>query len=882
MDLKKRRLATRLFLSILFFLLLRWLFFCIILATAGKTEKEAFMTHSNLFYKRQDTADIYTNAYALDLLESIMDEHGTLHIDSLYELFRNEYPGIRINYNAYIELVEANLSVDSQLVEPCQVGKDKQKQQEDLRKSIDELSSQGLRELYKTFFAGLEEDSYQDNVVRLNAIFVKRDLFTTQRAVRKCMEALASKDEWLKEVSGALSCIAAENEEIPCNVFIQNKTILRLLNNQGLLTAGDLKKMDAEKMVVCISFDYARSFKSLESLGSPLPKAMEKRINEFIDKKLSSRAKEILEKRLFARDDRLTLEYFAERLGLTRERVRQIERDTMKELSHYQKQVEDDLQGVLGYCFYRKGERIMHKSEVVELLGNETAAQVAILLSCMDMPCSYHRELEVFYDSSVISPQKYIGGLIQKYGNFLPMAQFETITGLERIILEERYSVDIRRNLYRLKGVNYRDLVAEIINDQFPEGYSPYSEKDYAKFAEAYAQRFGGDSDIPSITAIRGFMVYQVFCQVDRGLYKLRESCVRLSGDLVAKIVDFIHQHLPIVYYASVYEAFHDELEALGVGNYFYLKGLIDPELPKEFTTKRNYIVAKDAQISGVEARKEYMRQFDGIFTFDDLRARFPGVHDYVFSCDAYEESDNGLIMLSTQKFIYLDKMAMPEGIEDKLKGVLEEVLSESDRRLATSRAVYERLTQRHPELLEEMNHIDDQFALFSLMRSLLKDSYSFSRPYISSRDNANLTTVGVIGDYMRQRDITTYQEIHEFCQGRNISFTMGFLVILDVFADEFVQISVNSMASKEYLNLSEEQLNDIGAALEMMFSITDALDTEVFKGYGMLPNIGVEWTKYLLAGVVRSYFASKYVIENTQILYGTTEFIIRRIEEGA
>ena len=45
-----------------------------------------------------------------------------------------------------------------------------------------------------------------------------------------------------------------------------------------------------------------------------------------------------------------------------------------------------------------------------------------------------------------------------------------------------------------------------------------------------------------------------------------------------------------------------------------------------------------------------------------------------------------------------------------------------------------------------------------------------------------------------------------------------------------------------------------------------------------MLPKLDRAWNKYLLVGIIRSYFKDEYEIENTERFYDTTEFIIRRV----
>lgn len=45
-----------------------------------------------------------------------------------------------------------------------------------------------------------------------------------------------------------------------------------------------------------------------------------------------------------------------------------------------------------------------------------------------------------------------------------------------------------------------------------------------------------------------------------------------------------------------------------------------------------------------------------------------------------------------------------------------------------------------------------------------------------------------------------------------------------------------------------------------------------------MLPKIEKPWNKYLLVGIIRSYFDEEFEVENTANQYFSTDFIVRRI----
>ena len=65
---------------------------------------------------------------------------------------------------------------------------------------------------------------------------------------------------------------------------------------------------------------------------------------------------------------------------------------------------------------------------------------------------------------------------------------------------------------------------------------------------------------------------------------------------------------------------------------------------------------------------------------------------------------------------------------------------------------------------------------------------------------------------------------------------------------------------------------------MDLIFDKYNELDTSVFKGYQMLPKMTVPWNKYLLIGIIRSYFDEQFEIENKNNMYNNTDFVIRRL----
>jgi hypothetical protein len=97
--------------------------------------------------------------------------------------------------------------------------------------------------------------------------------------------------------------------------------------------------------------------------------------------------------------------------------------------------------------------------------------------------------------------------------------------------------------------------------------------------------------------------------------------------------------------------------------------------------------------------------------------------------------------------------------------------------------------------------------------------------------------------------------------------------------SDNFVQVNIDTMVAKEKLAISDSNLKEIEKMLDLIFNRFDEIDTRRFNGYAMLPKLTYLWSKYLLVGIIRSFFNDIYEVENTETTYDSTDFIIRRIK---
>lgn len=139
-------------------------------------------------------------------------------------------------------------------------------------------------------------------------------------------------------------------------------------------------------------------------------------------------------------------------------------------------------------------------------------------------------------------------------------------------------------------------------------------------------------------------------------------------------------------------------------------------------------------------------------------------------------------------------------------------------------------------------------------------------------------SSYALIKNHAQKFDKIDHNTILDYVAKMNIGGLYSYLEFMDDMSDEYVQINIDTMVRKEKLGITQEQLTQLNQLLDLIFDKYNELDTSVFKGYQMLPKMPVSWNKYLLIGIIRSYFDEQFEIENKNNMYNNTDFVIRRL----
>ena len=188
---------------------------------------------------------------------------------------------------------------------------------------------------------------------------------------------------------------------------------------------------------------------------------------------------------------------------------------------------------------------------------------------------------------------------------------------------------------------------------------------------------------------------------------------------------------------------FKEEFINCNITNWFYVKGVLDPLLPANIRTKKDYC-CKTTYDGNVSTHfEDLFRDHDGVLTLDTFLKENPGVKDYILFNYANNNMDK-ILWLSNKTFIHVDYINIPRAAAIFIKEEANELFKVLNTDVITDSKLYIRVKHSYPDLMMSMPYIQNAFDLYSLTRYLLPDSFYYSRPFISKTEE-NISYARVI-----------------------------------------------------------------------------------------------------------------------------------------
>jgi hypothetical protein len=568
-----------------------------------------------------------------------------------------------------------------------------------------------------------------------------------------------------------------------------------------------------------------------------------------------------------------TLDQIGKSFGCTREWTRQIE---ARSTENFLTELKDSPSSVLtinSYLSYLfKDKTCLELDELYSELQNKKIADfLRFIVTNGISDYDYNNDYLFFYPRGCL--EEIIRETLSPLDDIISKKDFSSFSESKKAIIRKYYSLK-RDRVWTKKGISFGYIYQRILDRLFPQGIRISAEA-VQVINDALASDYGITLGLTK-HALEAALRRLDYCDIDRNTKLNRKYCVQLTDELVEEMIDYLLSKTGVTFYSSLFEAFKDKLVPLGVTNFFYLKGLIDCKLPAEIIHKKNYLYNGDSFKTSREAVNAMIDAEKGIMSFQKIRDAFPGVKDYVFLNYIYQRDD--IIWLSgLQAFIVAKNLPASDALLEACRKEAEELFTDLRTPVITSRKLFVRMLALHPDLMRTLPQIDSQFAFFSFIAFYFKKDYYYRRPYISKDETLEKTHFSILANYLLSIDEFTHPLVQEYITRMGLHYLNSYLVLMIEMSDDFIQINQDTCVKKSILKLSPESLHHFKERLDYTLSCLGSIDTTNFSGYSAFPNLGIPWNKYLLVGIIRSFFDDDYDIEYTSSYYNETEFIIKK-----
>lgn len=658
--------------------------------------------------------------------------------------------------------------------------------------------------------------------------------------------------------------------------YLFDNNLLDAFEMMEIETFGDLLRIKSSLWIIIFSRSidkYIDFFNSLSKRKKDNAVILLSLVQHIREKSLKVPVREIIFNRRYGIGcKRETLEQIASEFGLTRERIRQQEK---KVIDYIKEKFTEQFNNTLHDTIRKQKIEVdfLDFDEVKSFIENDELSDfLRALIELLSDTITYDKKFNILYFNS--KENTMFDSILNLMPYYITVSEAEEYNGIDyKLITDSKFYKKVKDHGYLKAGYNFKDIYSSVIDELYPSGFK----KDDAfiiKVNEAMKERF--DIEPVSDRAMYGIIDRCDYCTIDKATFINRKLIAPIPDTLKEQILFYMSEcDMDAIYYSTIYSKFEKELNDIGVNNRYYLKGLIDVELPSDFIPQKDYISLSNNSKSALDAINEVISSMNGLVDLKYLRDKFPGVGEYTFINQLYQREDVLLYSYGNQ-FVKVDYSIIEPIFDKVIVEELEKLFDTMKYPVITSSKLFSKIKIFHPELLENNLHIDNQYVLYSYLEKRIRN-YHYRRPYISKDETIDLNGASIISNYVDSLDYFNSKIIESFCSKMHLRNLNSYLDFIIEKSDKFIQVDVSNCIKKEKINLDNSRIEKIVYELDFYLNSFGPIDSRHFVNFDSFPYVGYKWSKYLLVGIIRGFLNDKYVIEYTDVVNTKTDYIIRR-----
>ena len=715
-----------------------------------------------------------------------------------------------------------------------------------------------IEELIESEFApnSFEEQLVNNILIYKNSIFdYNNDYFASVY-----YNIILKKDVYASMIDEFLLSSKSYNFDININAIFSSYEFKKLFELYKIKTINDLLSFKSEDLLLLFPIDFRTIIDIINLIPPKMFNAFLNKTISFVDK-LKDNYLAIINDRIV---DNKTLQEMGDKLGVTRERVRQIEAKMIRSICDiYNQENRIFIKNVFNVLNPLK--KVYLESEFFLKIFNDINIKnilICYLKHCQKSIIKYDEYYDIVYDSSKYTIDDILNIETSSIESIIRMDEYNNLTLIQKKFIIDNYNLK-KDKIYLKKGLGESELYLRIIDNLFPEGFKINDEHDYSLLIEQCKNIY----DIDEVTSMRYISSMldrnEDYCQNDRGKFINRKKLPKLPTYLFQNIKKYIKDSNYVVYYSELFNVYKEELLSIGITNQYMLKGILDNMLTSSFKTNRDFITYGEQKTiwNGVIDK---IRSYNGVFSTDDITIDFPNItYPILQGILANEINNNGLLNLYNKNYVYANKTNI-ELFRNKIIEKVNSLFKNSNSEFLTASKVYAKISLSSDNFLRDFSFKVDEMNLYSIIKYLMPEEYMYRRPMIIKLDSDLRNTFNVISKYMNEFEEIDDQMLLKYINrnGLGNGWYYNYNSFCEYMSDNFVRIDKQRMVKKDKFDLSDYLVNQVAIGLNNLFDRYDDINLTEFKAYFVFPKIeGYEWNEYLLIGIINSYLNEKYTV---------------------
>ncbi len=546
------------------------------------------------------------------------------------------------------------------------------------------------------------------------------------------------------------------------------------------------------------------------------------------------------------RAQRLTLENCGNKLGITRERVRQLEVKAFRIFAKHQ----DRTKLILKISAEKNGDAIITPADIEHYSGKYSTVLLYLLRNLKNDTYAYDEQLDLFVigdDSLCDQVHEFIEALpsvfsVKKLSEYLTIAADENNLPATMVEMAIYDSYQLTGRVYHRSRLPLATIYTVILQEYFPNGIKASNPVEISRFRSLVKANFG-NVKIPENdrALLAGISRTCVLC--GRGMYRLKQEQY-IPDCLARQIYNYIvNSNDDIFLMNTLFSVFESDLRKAGVDNKYYLQGILRELYGDVLVFTRDYVSKDGGETSIYSSVVGYIQQSDYPVSKNQIQERFPGISDVVISFSV----NNPHILNYFGEYLHASKLNLTAEEERYLNKVVHRVCGGAVHHI---KDIYKVVDEERPEIFRR-NAALCPFSAFSVLEYLLGDHYQFARPYVALQGVEIGSPAERLHDFIYGTDEFSFDDISDFTRENHFSL-QSMLDYVNSCNDKFLIVNGAIVRAIDRLGVTEE----IAYEVEKIVAgeVRGTMPISQLTCWAAFPTINVPWTEWLVYSVLNKW----------------------------